>query len=367
MNSWTPGIASEIDARLALLIAAGGAPKLLIESVEEHGTALAALESSSLRARLREGVRKPDVPGEVAKQHAHAAAAGARWVVPGEGGIPTLANAALVCVKGELRSEPGVAVVGSREADAYGRSLSQALGRALAEVGVAVVSGAARGVDEAAHLAAIAAGGRTVAFLGTGIAGERGRDRRALLDAIASSGAVASEYLATASGATWTFPERNRLIAALSAATVVVQAARKSGALHTARHALSLGKPLFAVPGDVCYPLSGGTNDLIASGQARMLVHPRDLIAVTGAKALNHATWPLGVRGGAVPVARNGTGAPLEAGGRVLDLLGLAGPLRFDDLADRLGAEPDLPGVLLDLELRDLVRLGAGGQYERVQ
>lgn len=349
----------EVLARLTLLVAAGGDPRLVCPAVIEAKGGVAALESTSLRARLREGTRQPQTVKEAERQLAQAAEHGVRWWVPD--GSRNVADAALLSLRGQLPGGPMVAIVGSREADPYGLLVAESLGRALAEAGVGVVSGAARGIDEAAMRGALAAGGRVVAVLGTGLLGERDPGKRAFLDAIADRGAVVSEYLLDAHGATWTFPPRNRIIAALGVATVVVQAAKRSGSLITAEHATKLGRPVFAVPGDVLYPLSSGTNALLGAGKARVFTHPRDLLDVLGLKVLSSAAWPSGSRGVPPMLAPRGTGsADLGAASGVLDAL-RSGALAFDALLSRVPLEVGaLSEVLFDLELKGQVtRTGA--------
>ena len=357
-----------MEARLALLIAAYGNHGEVRQAIEEHGSAAAARDSASLRARLKESLRRADSASGVARQLAGAAELGARWLLPGEPGYPPGLDATVLCVRGDVGGGPAVAVVGSRAADTYGRSVADALARALAGCGVRVVSGAAHGVDSAAHRGAVEAGGRTIAVLGTGMAAGPGGERGALLDEVAAHGAVVSEYLVFAHGSKRTFPKRNRLIARMSQATVVVQAARRSGALNTARHCREASLPLFAVPGDVLYPLSAGANDLLARGLARVFAHPRDLVEATGVDALRGAAWPTGERGGTVPWAQPGLGeagldntAHAEPAVRVLGALSQRGPLSYDELVAHVPAVS--AALMLDLELKGQVTRTPGGAY----
>ncbi len=166
----------------------------------------------------------------------------------------------------ELLREPGIAVVGTRRCTRYGRRTARRLGSAITREGGVLVSGAARGIDEAAHRGALD-GGRTVAVLGSGLASRRDPRKHALIQAIVDAGGlVLSELPPSDPAARWTFPRRNRLIAALSLGTVVVEAPRRSGALITAEHAAELGRPLFAVPGPVDAPASAGSLALIEAG-----------------------------------------------------------------------------------------------------
>lgn len=159
-----------------------------------------------------------------------------------------------------------LAVVGSRRATAYGRQVARGLAADLAELGVEIVSGGARGIDTWAHRGALEAGGRTAAVLGCGFAHTYPPENEALFDAIAASGAIVSEFPIETAPLPENFPRRNRLISALSAATIVVEAADKSGSLITAGHALEQGREVMAVPGPVTSEQSRGCHRLIQQG-----------------------------------------------------------------------------------------------------
>ena len=170
-----------------------------------------------------------------------------------------------------LLSEPAVALVGSRSCSPYGAQVARTLGRELAGAGVTVVSGLARGIDGEAHRGALKAGGPTVAVLGCGIDRDYPRSHATLARRIAESGLLVSEYPPGVEPAPWRFPARNRIIAGLALATVVVEARERSGALITADFALELGRDVFAVPGEITAALSAGTNDLLRQGAAPLL------------------------------------------------------------------------------------------------
>ena len=163
---------------------------------------------------------------------------------------------------------PAVAVVGSRSPTAGGRGNAAAFARALAAAGLAVVSGLARGIDAAAHEAALEAGGLTVAVLGSGIDRVYPAANRALAARIVATGAVVSEYPPGTVARAGQFPSRNRIVAGLSLGTVVVEAAMRSGALITARLAGDAGREVFAVPGSIHNPMARGCHRLIRSGAA---------------------------------------------------------------------------------------------------
>jgi len=186
-------------------------------------------------------------------------------------------------VRGALEpmGAPGVAVVGARSCSAYGAQVARSLARELAHADVVVVSGLARGVDGEAHRGALEGGGRTVAVLGCGIDRDYPRSHAELARRIVSLGAVVSEYPPGVEPAPWRFPARNRIIAGLALATVVVEARERSGALITADFALELGRDVFAVPGEITSSLSAGTNDLLRQGAAP-LTSVRDVLDALG-------------------------------------------------------------------------------------
>lgn len=165
-----------------------------------------------------------------------------------------------------LLEQPAVAIVGSRRATATGRQVATDLARDLSSAGVTVVSGMAMGIDGAAHRGALSAGSATIAVLASGPDRAYPRMHAALHREITAGGAVVSERPPRASTQRWGFPARNRIIAALSTMTIVVEGERKSGALHTVDFALQLGLEVGAVPGSVLSPLSDAPNDLLRSG-----------------------------------------------------------------------------------------------------
>ena len=181
----------------------------------------------------------------------------------------------------DLLSRPAVAVVGARSCSGYGAQVARMLGRELGAAGLAVVSGLARGVDGEAHRGALDAGGLTVAVLGCGIDRDYPRAHADLARRIAETGAIVSEYEPGIEPAPWRFPARNRIIAGLSLATVVVEARARSGALITADFALELGREVFAVPGEITSALSAGSNDLLRQGAAPLL-SADDVLAALG-------------------------------------------------------------------------------------
>ena len=182
-------------------------------------------------------------------------------------------------VKGEIRQEDdkAVAVIGTRSASHYGRRVARDLCRGLASLGFTVVSGMARGIDGVAHDAALNAGGRTIAVLGSGVDRAYPPEHQKLYHRISENGAVISELPLGAPPLAFNFPARNRLISGLSAGVVVVEATEKSGSLITAAIALEQGREVFAVPGEVGSSRSRGAHRLIRQG-AKLVENVDDIL-----------------------------------------------------------------------------------------
>jgi len=176
-------------------------------------------------------------------------------------------------VRGRLLSQDewAVAVVGTRHASSYGREVARQLGAELAQAGVTVVSGLALGIDTVAHRAALDAGGRTIAVLGSGVDQIYPPQNRGLAQAIVEQGALVSEYALGTRPDANNFPPRNRIISGLSRGVIIVEAGERSGALITARFAAEQGRELFAVPGSILSPGSVGCNTLIQQGATPLL------------------------------------------------------------------------------------------------
>jgi DNA processing protein len=199
----------------------------------------------------------------------------------------------------ELLARPAVAIVGARACSAYGRQAARSLGRDLASAGLVVVSGLARGIDAEAHRGALEAGGTTVAVLGCGIDRDYPAANRDLARQIAAAGLVLAEYAPGVEPAPWRFPARNRIIAGLCAATVVVEARERSGALITADFALEEGREVFAVPGEITSALSAGTNALLRLG-AVPLTAARDVLESYGLEQVARPEANVGTAAAAV-------------------------------------------------------------------
>ena len=187
---------------------------------------------------------------------------------------------AVLYVKGDisfLNDCLSVAVVGTRNPSTYGVEVCGRITKKLSEEGITVISGGALGIDSVAHKSAIDANGRTVLVLGCGHLGGYLPENEKLREAVAENGAVISEYPPLTKATTFTFPKRNRIISGLSKGVLVIEAGLKSGTLNTASHAISQGRDLFAVPGDVASGMYTGSNRLLTEG-AKAVFAGEDII-----------------------------------------------------------------------------------------
>jgi len=181
-------------------------------------------------------------------------------------------------VKGKIPCDvPSIGIVGSRRASIYGVTIAEQFGCRLAEYGIHIVSGMARGIDTAAHKGVLKARGLTTAVLGCGLAHVYPKENDQLMEEIACNGAVISEFSMQTPPVSFNFPRRNRIISGLSSGVIVVEAARRSGALITADCALEQGREVYAVPGKVDIPGAQGTNDLIKQG-AKLVTCVEDIL-----------------------------------------------------------------------------------------
>jgi len=280
----------------------------------------------------------------------------------------------LMYARGDLRPEDvlSIAVVGSRRATPHGLAAARAIGRGLAEAGYTVVSGMARGIDAAAHAGALEAGGRTIAVLGSGLDRIYPVEHRRLFDAIAASGAVLTEFPFGAAPLKRHFPERNRVIAALSWATVVVEAARGSGSLITAELAADEGRAVYAVPGTVDEPNAAGTNGLLRAGAlvCRSAADVVEDLAAQVADAARAVAAARRVRSAAAdrPEDRSAVMARrrtlTDDQRRVLEHLPRTRGIGVEALAGACGLAPGtLLAALLELELLGLVRRFPGPRF----
>jgi DNA processing protein len=262
---------SERLARLRLARAEGLGPAALRALIARAGSAEAAIADMPRLARGRPVTLPP--AEAVAREEEALAALGARFLLDTDALYPAALamteDAPLaLAVAGDpaLLSRRAVAIVGARNASAGARLIAERLARDLADAGLAVVSGLARGVDTAAHEGALAEGGVTIAAVAGGLDRPYPPQNAALQGRIAAEGAVVAEAPLGTAAMAKLFPRRNRIVAGLSLGTIVVEAALKSGSLITARLALEAGRELFAVPGSPLDARARGSNDLLRQG-----------------------------------------------------------------------------------------------------
>jgi DNA processing protein len=273
--------------------------------------------------------------------------------------LATMSSPPTLAVRGRLAPEDAlaVAIVGARRASAYGLEVAERLASELAARGVTIVSGLARGIDTAAHRGALAAGGRTLAILGTGIDVIYPPENRRLAADIQNQGAVLSQFPDGSPPLPGQFPARNRTLAGLALGVVVVEATLRSGALITAGFAGDLGREVFAVPGRVTSELSAGPHRLIQEG-ATLVQQWTDIVQELPEAARR------AVLAAPVTSAQADLPTPGSDEGRVLAALSCDAPQHIEQLIARCSMEPArLAATLIDLELTGWARQLAGQRW----
>lgn len=259
-------------------------------------------------------------------------------------------------------NDPQLAIVGSRNPSAQGRDTAHEFSEHLASRGLAILSGLALGIDSAAHLGALAAQGVTIAVLGSGVDIIYPRSNIALAGEIRRQGALVSGFPLGTPPRRENFPQRNALIAALSLGTLVVEAARRSGSLITARLAAAFGRAVFAIPGSIHSPLSRGCHELIRQG-AKLTETAHDILSELNFSAFFAGLSRAGAGLGAAPLRE----LPMDKEHKILlDALGFD-PADLDVLVVRTGFKPEaVSSMMLILELEGHVQAAPGGRYSRV-
>ena len=274
----------------------------------------------------------------------------------------------LLSVSGTLSEEDhhAVAIVGTRHATPAGRVITEQLSRGLAEAGVTVVSGLARGIDGAAHRSALEAGGRTIAVLGCGIDRTYPPEHQALRKKVEEQGAVLSELPLGAYPHAYHFPKRNRIISGLSLGVVVVEAAPKSGSLITARLATEQGREVFAVPGSIQSEQSRGTNGLIKQG-ARLVETVEDILDELVSQCEPSFRARMQARRAALTRPVQSGRLSLEQDEATLYAALSMEPVHIDELIAKTGLPAAaVSGLLLSLELKGAIRQLPGQSCIRV-
>jgi DNA processing protein len=364
---------------LALQLVPGIGPRLTTALLAEFGTAGAVLRATAeglrrvphigpkLAADFHAAMRRLDLDAELAALERHNV-----WLVQrGEAAYPPLLSEIpdpplLLYVRGTLLPPDAraVAIVGSRQCTAYGRRIAERLAAGLVQRGYTIVSGLARGIDAAAHRAALSAGGRTFAVLAGGLAKIYPPEHAVLAQEIEAQGALLSETAMTMSPMAGMFPARNRLISGLARAVLVVEAAERSGALITARHAGEQGRPVFAVPGPIDSSASGGANQLIREG-AILVRGVEDVIEeLEGLSPVR----PPASKDDVSPDIKLAHPEPPDLSPvqrQVWEFLAEP-PRHVDDITRQLGLPShEVTSLLLMMEMKKLVRRLPGNLYER--
>jgi DNA processing protein len=348
------------DARVAQLVAQLGAVRLLDLLRHEH-------EADGLPTEVATRLAGLDPAGDLHR----AATLGVRYVIPGDPEWPTqlddLMRAEVLDERGGpplglwVRGPRGldelgqaVAVVGARSATTYGAEVAAAIAGSLARAAHPVVSGAAFGIDNAAHRGTLAAGGPTVAVLACGVDRAYPVAHKELLDHLGRTSAVVAEVPLGCAPTRGRFLSRNRLIAALTLGTVVVEAASRSGALNTANWAGRLNRHLMCVPGPVTSAQSQGAHHLIRLGAATLVTHGDEVLELVGEAGTHLVSAPR-----APARARDKLPSRLQ---RILDAVPLAQPAPVDSIASTAGLGLiEVQSALRRLHRLDLVECAPGG------
>ena len=248
-----------------------------------------------------------------------------------------------------------VAIVGSRRANVYGRSMAERIAKDLAGRGLAIISGGARGIDTAAHKGALATGGRTIAYLGCGIDVDYPAENKKLFEAMSESGAVVSEFPFGSNPEPWRFPPRNRLISGTSLGVLVCQSPEASGALITASYAAEQGKDVYALPGNVDDDRNRGSHKLIKDG-ARLVESAEDILEELGISEKNEECE----RQLALPIES------LNDQERAIASLLSLEPMPIDQIIATSGlTAPMVSGTLTILEMKNVIKRVPGNAYVR--
>ena len=375
MKDWialnmTPGVGSRVTARL----------------LERFGSAEAIFDAprrelALLRLPLEtvESIVSRDLHERAEREIESVRKLGGDILVLDDGVYPALLRETydppvVLYVKGdwaECLERPCVAIVGSRRCSTYGQNAALMLSRELAQRGVTIISGLARGIDAAAHRGALEAGGRTVAVMGTGLDQVYPRDHKKLADEILNpAGALVTQFPLGTPPVSENFPYRNRVISGLSLGVLVIEAAENSGSLITARLAMEQNREVFAVPGNITSRNSFGTNYLIKGAGAKLVQQWQDVAGELppeiAAQLLPPPSKKSKKKGGLVDQLALTPHDLTEHERAVFKLLGTDTPVQIDTLAEGTKLSiTQLTSALLALEMRELIRALPGMCFVR--
>jgi DNA processing protein len=370
---------------IALNMTPGVGPRVTARLLEHFGSAEAIFDAPRRELALLR--LTPDTIESIAKRDLHQRAeeeiekvrkVGGDILVLDDGVYPTLLRETYdppvtLYVKGawsECLDGPCVAIVGSRRCSTYGQNAALMLSRELAQRGVTIVSGLARGIDAAAHRGALEAGGRTVGVMGTGLDQVYPRDHKKLAEEILENkGALVTQFPLGTPPVSENFPYRNRVISGLSLGVVVIEAAENSGSLITARLAMEQNREVFAVPGNITSRNSFGTNYLIKGAGAKLVQQWQDVASELPAEIAAQLLPPPSKKKkkGALVDQLQLTPSDLNDHERaIFKLLTTDTPLQIDTLAETTKLSiTQLATALLTLEMRELIRALPGKCFVR--
>lgn len=359
----TPGLGARLTGKL--LRQFGGPEEIFRASLTE-------LEGCQLPAATAQAVFGKNAFREAEKELAEVRKAGIRLVTWEETDYPRLLTQIydpppLLYVRGnvELLSRHAISMVGTRRPTPYGNQIAERLARDLAERGLVIVSGLARGIDSSAHRGACAtARGGTIGVLGSGIDVIYPKENRKLFEEVEKRGAIVTEFPLGTHPAPENFPVRNRIVAGMGLGVIVVQGAQYSGSLITSRLAMEFGREVYGIPGNVTEPMSFAPNQLIKQG-AKLATNWHEVVE----------ELPTEVRAELFPVEATtaeeraslfeGSLSPTER--RLFDLIRVEEPVHVDELVEKTGlSSSETLAALCEMEMRGVIRQMPGKQFVRV-
>lgn len=362
----------------------GVGPRAATKLLEKFGSAenvfhapRRELESLRLKAETVESIRKREFHEKAVEELEKVRELGGDVLILDDGSYPYLLREIAdppitLYVKGDWQAcfdAPCIGVIGSRKCSTYGENASEMLARDLAENGICVVSGFARGIDSAAHRGALRGKGKTIAVFGTGIDQVYPKENKKLVDEILESGgAIVSQFPLETPPLKENFPYRNRIISGLSYGVLLVEASERSGSLITARLAMEQNREVLAVPGNITSRNSFGTNYLIKSG-AKLVQQWQDVVNELPQEIAARILPPKLDETRTAENSEQQESAPTslnENERKIWSLLSADEPLHIDSLLDESGLSfGDLNSSLVNLDLKDLIRTLPGNYYAR--